>query len=142
MQRPKELNAISWIDNDPEIVSGVLDPLREDGVRIDTYETYIAARNAIAAISKTDLLLLDIMLPPGIGAGDIPSPERDYLGIKLLVVFRDSGLLMPAVFFSTSYLPDVPGIGLTRDDLNATHIPKITSRSILRDHIYERFNSR
>lgn len=140
--KPEGFNSLSFVDDDWDLLSPVLEPLENAGIRIDTYATFSEARKAITKIGQTDLLLLEIVLSPGQQTEDVTSPEKDYLGIKLLTLLRDSGILIPAIFFSDVYLPDVPGLGLTREDLDATYVNKISCRpKTLRDHIYERFSA-
>ena len=87
---------IAWIEDDSDVIFGVVKPLIKQGVTINTYYNYAEAINHIDEIRDCDLILLDIILPPG--ASD---EKGNSLGIKLLRLLRNEyQVKMPIIIFS------------------------------------------
>jgi DNA-binding NtrC family response regulator len=55
---------ISWIEDDADVIGAVVKPLREK-FDIKEYPTYTKAIKNIDEICKSELVLLDLLLPPG-----------------------------------------------------------------------------
>src|ERR1051325_11469214 len=87
---------IAWIEDESDVIFGVVKPLTKEGFIIKQYFTYYDALNHIHEIAKCDLILLDVILPPGKS-----SESGKNLGLKLLKKFRDEmGLTTPVLVFS------------------------------------------
>lgn len=94
----KQINEIivSWIEDDIDVIHGVIKPLTKQGVTFNHYYNYQDAISRIDEIRDCDLILLDAILPPGAS-----NATGSNLGIKLLKRFRDEyRLKMPVIIFS------------------------------------------
>jgi CheY-like chemotaxis protein len=87
---------ISWIEDDIDVIHGVMKPLIRHGVTLNHYYNYQDAISRIEEIRGCDLILLDAILPPGTS-----NITGSNLGIKLLKSLRDEYQLdMPVIIFS------------------------------------------
>jgi CheY-like chemotaxis protein len=91
----KDIN-IAWIEDDSDVIFAVVKPLINQGVTIKPYYNYAEAIKHIDEIQQCDLILLDVILPPG--ASNV---EGNSLGIKLLRLLRNEyQLKLPIIVFS------------------------------------------
>lgn len=88
---------IAWIDEDIPVMMPVIQPLQRSGFHFDFYETIEQARSQMDAIRRADLLLLDILVPPG--QNPVPGASR-YTGIAFLKELASSGHVPPTIVFS------------------------------------------
>jgi len=88
---------IYWIDDDTDIIDPVVSPLVCAGHHIMRLRTVMEALEAVEQIRQADLILLDMILPPG-------QTDRQfsyYSGIDLLQELREvHGVTTPVVIFS------------------------------------------
>lgn len=129
---------IAWVEDDIDILEPVVAPLRLDGFSFLEYRSYADALEHIDEIQRCDLLLLDLVLPPGRALAST-TPKGTYLGVELLRQLRSLNVTAPAVFFSVV----AHYTGLTYDQLDAldvTLLSKPVRPSVLKAHIYERLD--
>ncbi|MBL8172332.1 MAG: response regulator [Acidobacteria bacterium] len=92
---------ISWIEDDAEEIDVVVRPLLKAGFTIKPYRTYAEAMASLDEIRQSDLLLVDLVIPPGKEAKNRDEADDDIsLGKILLKELRQAGLHMPAIVLS------------------------------------------
>ena len=76
---------IVWIEDDTNIINDVVRPLERSGYQIERFYTVKEALDNIEALEACDLILLDLIIPPG------NTDERfgNYPGMFLLRTFRE-----------------------------------------------------
>ena len=87
---------IAWIEDDIDIIDPVVTPLRNAGFRIDEYRNYDEAMGQIDKVCKADLILLDILIPPG----RTNSIDGEYLGLNILDDLDKRQVKMPIIVLS------------------------------------------
>lgn len=94
-----EKGAIAWIEDDIDVLMPLMRPLDKQGFEIRKYYSYAEAIEHIEGIRTCVLICLDLILPPGQGAG--PQPEDEYLGLRLLREIRTTyAMTMPILILS------------------------------------------
>ena len=97
---------IAWIEDDYIIIGAVVQPLEKAGHRVDRYRTAAEALAAVDALRRADLILFDVLIPPG-------DTERDlgkYVGVELMRVLRqDLAVDVPAMAFTVVSSPAIDG---------------------------------
>jgi CheY-like chemotaxis protein len=75
---------IVWIEDDTDIINDVVRPLERGGYAIERFYTVKEALDNIETLRACDLILLDLIIPPG------ETDERfgHYPGMYLLRTFR------------------------------------------------------
>ncbi len=75
---------IVWIEDDTDIINDVVRPLERGGYAIERFYTVKEALDNIETLRACDLILLDLIIPPG------ETEERfgHYPGMYLLRTFR------------------------------------------------------
>jgi len=103
-------NTIGWIEDDIHELYPVMEPLVERGFVFKKFRTYQQALDGVETLRKCDLIILDLILPPGKNID-----TDDYLGIDLLRRFREEfHLHTPILIFSVvAHAHDI----LSEDDL-------------------------
>ncbi|MBT3337165.1 MAG: response regulator [Anaerolineae bacterium] len=94
MSTPKK--KIVWIEDDTDIINDVVRPLERGGYLIERFYTVKEALDNIEKLRACDLILLDLIIPPG-------TDERfgHYPGMHLLRTFRnDFHLQQPVIVLS------------------------------------------
>jgi CheY-like chemotaxis protein len=87
---------IVWIEDDTDVLDPTVKPLRDMGFTIQEYRTYAEADANIEVLRKCDLILLDLILPPGNS-----TIKGEYLGLKLLRRLRkDLKVKTPIIVYS------------------------------------------
>jgi DNA-binding response OmpR family regulator len=85
-----------WIDDDIEIIDPVIKPLIQAGHEIAKIRTIRDALDSIEVLRTCDLILLDMILPPG--------DDEDfgyYSGVRLLCKLREEhDVATPVIVFS------------------------------------------
>jgi CheY-like chemotaxis protein len=76
---------IFWIEDDADIIWAVVQPLVDAGNEIRTLKTISGALKAVEELKTADLIILDMILPPG----DLQEDLGDYPGIWLLKKLRE-----------------------------------------------------
>ncbi len=76
---------IAWIEDDTDIIDPVVRPLERAGHRFIRLHTVSEALQAIDQIRRADLILLDMLLPPGQDAREL----GNYPGETLLRELRE-----------------------------------------------------
>jgi CheY-like chemotaxis protein len=76
---------IYWIEDDADIIWAVVQPLVDTGNEVHSLKTISSALEAVEELKMADLILLDMILPPGDLQGDL----GDYPGIWLLRKLRE-----------------------------------------------------
>jgi DNA-binding response OmpR family regulator len=96
---------ILWIEDDSDIIFGLMRPLTERGYKIHTIYSqreYFETKDKI--LSSFDLIVLDILLPEGHGK----APEEKYTGLGILQHLREQRKLdIPVVVLTAVSNPDV-----------------------------------
>jgi CheY-like chemotaxis protein len=88
---------IYWIEDDADIIWGVVQPLVDAGNKVHTLKTISSALEAVEDLKTADLILLDMILPPGDSQEDL----GDYPGIWLLKKLREEyGVSVPVMVLS------------------------------------------
>lgn len=98
---------IGWIEDDIDALAPVMEPLIERGFTFKKFRTYQEALDNVETLRSCDLIILDLILPPGKSAKPY---DDDYLGIRLLHSLRvEFQLQAPILIFSVvaHVLPDV-----------------------------------
>jgi DNA-binding response OmpR family regulator len=88
--------AIIWIDDDTEIIDPVVRPLEQAGYEIIRFRTIHDVLEAIEKIRNSELILLDMIIPPG----EVTENYGHYAGARLLCKLRDEGISIPIIGFS------------------------------------------
>ncbi len=97
---------IIWIDDDTEIIGPVVDPLEQDGHDITRIRTVGEALDAVEALRTCDLILLDMIIPPG----DCSENLEGYAGISLLRMLREGHrVTTPVIVFSVTDQQKIEG---------------------------------
>ena len=76
---------IVWIEDDTNIINDVVRPLERSGYGIQRFYTVKEALDNLDALKACDLILLDLIIPPG----DMDEPVGHYPGMYLLRTFRE-----------------------------------------------------
>ena len=133
---------IAWIEDDSDEIAAVVKPLRRAGFEFHYVYHYAEAIARIDEIGKCDLILLDLILPPG-PSGDDSDPAleaEDYLGKLLLRRFRrEYGINAPVIVFSVVARGKVFDEDET-EDLQVTLLPKPVRPSRLKAEVYRLLN--
>lgn len=89
---------ISWIDDDIHILDPVVEQLETDGYKIYRFYSLTEAQDNIEVIKSTELLLLDLILPPLKDEGERPS---NYPGKEFLIKLKEEySLNIPVIIYS------------------------------------------
>jgi CheY-like chemotaxis protein len=90
---------IAWIEAETEDLAPVVEPLRRAGFAIEPFANYAEARARMEELVRCDLLLLELLLPPGSARHD----EDELLGRRLLQYIRhERKLRVPAIVLSVA----------------------------------------
>jgi CheY-like chemotaxis protein len=103
---PKKV--IAWIDDDNEVLKPIFIAI-ENRYEIRTYHSYSEACASLAQIKESDLILMDLALPPGDNSTELS--EQDFNPALLLgvVLIHKLGLHEPARrILITTVLVDSP----------------------------------
>lgn len=99
-----EKKTVAWIEDDADEIAVVIKPLLRAGIEFNIYHNYSHALEHMEEIRACDLILLDLIIPPGDAApSDQPSLEEDeeYLGKPLLRKIRDEfEIQLPVIVLS------------------------------------------
>ncbi len=92
-----EKKTVAWIEDDADEIAVVVKPLLRSGVEFRIYHNYTEAIESLDEIRAADLILLDLIIPPG-SAG----PEEDeFLGRKLFRELRTKfDIQLPVIVLS------------------------------------------
>jgi CheY-like chemotaxis protein len=127
---------VAWIDDDSYALYALVEPLIEMGINVPIYESYTSVLDDIENVLASDLILLDMILPPG---KKLPEDEEDsqiYWGAKLLSRLRNEhGYRKPIIAFSI--------VGNAKDvisdnelaNLDVTLLTKYCEPDQLREHV-------
>ena len=131
----KPLNevTISWIEDDIDVIHSVMKPVQKEGVKLQFYYNYQEAIANIEEIRKSDLILLDAIIPPGTSG-----MTGGNLGIHLLRQFRQQFKIdLPVIVFSiVAHAQDVISTA-ELDELKARSLPKGVTPADLKMEILE-----
>ena len=81
----KTAKKIVWIEDDTNIINDVVRPLERSGYVIERFYTVKEALENEEALRACDLILLDLIIPPG----DTDDHFGHYPGMYLLRTFRE-----------------------------------------------------
>jgi two-component system, OmpR family, catabolic regulation response regulator CreB len=113
---------IAWIEDDAPVIESLIYPLKKEGFVIQKFVTVAEAKGALDAIRSADLILLDVILPPGAGEKALTR----YPGQDLLREWRSASLELPPVIVLTAVRnPEV------LDDLRRMGVAHIISKPTL-----------
>jgi len=95
---------IVWIEDNDHIVRSLVEPLEDSGYTITCLRSVEEALNNLELIRKSDLILLDIILP----SGNPEKPYSRYAGIQLLRELRETHHIEnPVVVLSIVISPEI-----------------------------------
>lgn len=110
---------IAWVDDENAKLGLLVKPLQQAGYTLVRCRTYSEALDRLDEIRQAELLILDLIIPPG--TADI---DGRYLGLALLRQFRAEGLQQPAVIMSVvlhnTVKPELDEIPNVIDFINKT----------------------
>jgi len=91
-----EARRILWIEDDADMLMGLVRPLEKDGHEIIVAMDEIEALEKIKE-NKFDLILFDIIIPTGVkeDPGDVP-----FVGMELLKKLKDMNITTPIIVLS------------------------------------------
>lgn len=81
----KTTKKIVWIEDDTNIINDVVRPLERGGYGIERFYTVKEALDNLDALRACDLILLDLIIPPG----ETDAHVGHYPGMYLLRTFRE-----------------------------------------------------
>lgn len=88
---------IAWIEDDYDVIHPVVFPLEKAGYQIVNFHNTKDALDRLEQIRQTDLILLDLLLPPGADGRDF----GDYPGIQFFRELREvHQVRTPVIVFS------------------------------------------
>ncbi len=96
---------IVWIEDDVDVIAGVTRPLERAGHRFVHLRNVAEAREHFDLLRKADLILLDMILPPG--TSELTHPTERYPGQALLREIREAGIETPVIVLSVVAREDV-----------------------------------
>ena len=79
------VKALAWIEDDANIIDETVELLERAGHKIHRIRSVRDALDQVDLIRRCDLILLDIILPPG----DVPRTYSRYSGVELLKQLRE-----------------------------------------------------
>ncbi|MGQ9595003.1 MAG: response regulator [Anaerolineae bacterium] len=95
---------IAWIEDDTDVIDPVVGLLEQEGHRILRLRSVREALDAVGLIRECDLLLLDVILPPG-------EPDKEYnryAGVDLIRQLREQhGVQVPIVVLTVVVNPEI-----------------------------------
>ena len=120
---------IAWIEDDAHIIASLTLPLENEHAKIQKFISVAEAKESLAAIAASDLILLDVILPPGPG---IDAQSR-YPGRDLLREWRTASVALPPVIVLTAVRnPDV------LDDLRSLGVADVITKPTLPSDLQKR----
>jgi CheY-like chemotaxis protein len=93
---------IAWIEDDVDVIYPVVRPLEKAGYQIITFRNAKEALKSVKQIRKADLILLDMLLPPGQTGEEL----NHYAGLSLLRELREVHKVSNRVVVFTVVTPD------------------------------------
>jgi CheY-like chemotaxis protein len=88
---------IAWIEDNPELLDAFVKALKRANHEIVSYDSWQVAEDNLEEIRKSDLVLLDIILPP---------ENKSYAGISILRKLReDLSYQCPVIVFTSVQNP-------------------------------------
>jgi DNA-binding response OmpR family regulator len=96
--------SVLFVDDEPFAVQDFIDEMKEDGMDVDFFKSVKAGKDAFEAASY-DLLVVDIMMPPGPYAKD--SPDGMETGLHFLRDFRTKHAITPVIVLSNISSEDI-----------------------------------
>jgi len=133
-----ENRTIAWIEDDADEIAAVIKPLQRAGFHFNYYRDYSEAIEKREEIRQCDLILLDLIIPPG-SASVATNPElrtEQNLGKKLLRRFREEfAIEQPAI--ALSMLADTDGFEEGEaEELKVVQLPKPIRPAELKAAVY------
>lgn len=96
---------IVWVEDDVDVIDAVVRPLERAHYTIEKYRTISEAKRNMASLRAADLILLDMISPPG---DAIERPEHRYPGLDFLQELREvHKIKTPVVVFTVVRKHDV-----------------------------------
>jgi CheY-like chemotaxis protein len=86
---------ITWIDDEYAKIALLVKPLETAGYHVQRYRTYGEVIARLAETRATDLIIMDLIIPPG--QADV---DARYLGVELMKRLRAEGLTQPFIIMS------------------------------------------
>jgi DNA-binding response OmpR family regulator len=88
---------ITWIEDDADVIAPLVYPLEKEGFEVMRFSSIAEAKSSLKAIAGSDLILLDMILPPGPGQ----DATSRYPGLDLLREWRSANVVLPPVIALT-----------------------------------------
>lgn len=112
-----------WIDDDFDIINALVRRIEQEGHQVQRMRTAAEAWRALDRVLACDLLILDILLPVGSGAG--PSVKTDqFTGRTLLAQLRaEHGFDRPVIVCTVVRLDEIA------DELKALGVDAILNKT-------------
>jgi CheY-like chemotaxis protein len=129
---------IAWIEDDADEIAVVVKPLIRAGFEFKYYHNYREALDNLEEIRKCDLILLDLIIPPGEDEGEDQGINTDeYLG-KLLPKRLRSEFDIDIPVIVLSVVADTNGIEEEdKEALNVVTLSKPVRPSRLKTEVYK-----
>ena len=124
---------IVWLEDDVDVIAGVVRPLEREGHRFIQLRTVAEAREHFDVLKQADLILLDMILPPG--AAETTMPPGTYPGKELLREIRDAGIDTPVVVLSVVAREDV------RRELENLGVADVIRKPVLPSELKQRVDA-
>jgi CheY-like chemotaxis protein len=122
---------ILWVEDDIDIIKPVIYPLLTAGFQIIGCQTYAEALTHIQDLHEYDLILLDLILPPG--KSDV---KGEYLGLEFLRrLRREFDIQIPVIVFSV--VANAPNISEEIKSLGAIPLHKPIRPSDLKYEVFD-----
>ena len=127
-----EARRILWIEDDADMLMGLVRPLEKDGHEIIVAMDEIEALEKIKE-NKFDLILFDIIIPTGVkgNSRDIP-----FVGMELLKKLKDMNIKTPIIVLSVvrdqKMINEMLDMGVKKALPKGAYLP-----SKLKEEIYE-----
>ena len=129
---------IAWIEDDIDVIDAVVRPLVNAGFEFKEFHTYSEVLDNLEEIFDCDLILLDLIFPPGQKAKEI-EVDDEPLGLKFLEVVKEHKPQIPIIILSV--IAKTESVDKKLDDyravLNFRQQPKAVRPSKLKALVYE-----
>jgi CheY-like chemotaxis protein len=127
---------IAWIEDDAEELDTLLNPLRRANFVIKPFHSYSEVLAHLDEIRQCNLILLDIVIPPGPDTAD-QADDDEYLGKTLLKRFRrEFNLVQPVIVLS--FFAQVELSEKELRSLNAQALTKPIRPSAIKKAVFDR----
>lgn len=123
--------AIVWVDDDIEVIDPVIQPIIDGGYEIIRFRTINEAMTSLDDLRTADLILLDMIIPPGDDQNDVGI----YSGVWILKKLRkEFDINTPVIVFS------VVNPEKLKDELSGLDVAKYVRKPALPSELHKAVN--